>query len=444
MPKWHHTKFSQGKSVKDWYSVYNFHPVGQGLFTSGMLKIDGTDPYWWVFDCGTYLKKHQLDLTKEVDQLSRSVAASHTNGKPRLDMVFISHFDRDHINGLLELLAKFEVGRLVLPYISMHLRISIAMEVKTKNFSEWQLFVIDPVKYIASAQDVNVERITIVLPASTPIPENQDRLPFTSDGGVVIEPPPLQRPPIVDEGYIADNYPVEWLSPSARFNFKGIWEFVPYNDSSLVSNATAPFQKAIEKLTTALLDPAYPGNREAVKASMERIYNKTFGASPRLRNLISLFVYAGAIDCSTTTRYAYNTSNDLTPDNWEILSKYCCPHHFWAYGSYWPSRIGGPKSLLLTGDGSLSTKRRLKQLVDYFGKRRIDCIQVFQVMHHGAKTSWHDDVALVIAPEFSVFCAFPFGSHPHPHPAVEFALRAHGPVYCRTSYGFTLMHSPYY
>lgn len=430
--------------MKNWYSAYNFHPVGQGLFTSGMLKIEGTDPYWWVFDCGTYLKKHQLDLTKEVDQLSRSVAVSRASGKPRLDIVFISHFDRDHINGLLELLAKFEVGRLVLPYISMHLRISIAMEVKTRNFSEWQLFVINPVKYIASAQDVNVERIAIVLPASTQIPENQDRLPSSSDDGVVIEPPPLRRPPIVDEGYITDSYPIEWLSPSARFNVKGIWEFVPYNDSSLVSNATAPFQKAIKKLTTTLLDPAYPGSREALKASMERIYNKTFGASPRLRNLISLFVYAGAIDCSPITRYAYSTSNYLTSANLEHLNKYCWPRHFWAYWLLLPFRVSGPKALLLTGDGSLSTKRQLKQLVDYLGQPRIDCIQVFQVMHHGAKTSWHDDVARVIAPEFSVFCAFPFGSHPHPHPAVEFALRAHGPVYCRTSYGFTLWQSPYY
>nr|WP_180204763.1 hypothetical protein [Pseudomonas sp. SbOxS1]NYU04760.1 hypothetical protein [Pseudomonas sp. SbOxS1] len=428
--------------MKNWHSAYNFHPVGQGLFTSGVLKIKGADPYWWVFDCGTYLKKHQLDLSKEVDQLSRSVAISRSNGKPRLDMVFISHFDRDHINGLLELLAKFEVGRLVLPYIPMRLRISIAMEVKTRTFSEWQLFVIDPVKYIASAQDVNVERIALVLPASTQIPENQDRLPFASDDGVVIEPPPLRRPPFVDEGYLAGGYPVEWLSPSARFNVKDIWEFVPYNDSSLIPNASAPFQKAIGKLTTTLLDPAYPGNREAVKASMERIYNKTFGASSRLRNLISLFVYAGAINCGATPRYAYNTSNDLTSADWELLNKGSYPYHWCGYWFYPTTRVSGPKSLLLTGDGSLSTKRQLEQLVDYFGQTRIDCIQVFQVMHHGAKTSWHDDVARVIAPEFSVFCAFPFGSHPHPHPAVEFALRAHGPVYCRIGYGFTLWQTP--
>lgn len=429
--------------MKNWYSAYNFHPVGQGLFTSGVLKIMGAEPYWWVFDCGTYLKKHQLDLTKEIDQLSHSVAISRSNGKARLDMVFISHFDRDHINGLLELLAKFEVGRLVLPYIPMHLRISIAMEVKTRTFSEWQLFVIDPVKYIASAQDVDVERIAVVLPATTQMPENQDRPPFTSDDGVVIDPPPLRRAPVVDEGYRAGSYPVEWLSPSARFNVKDIWEFVPYNDSSLTPHATAPFQKAIGKLTTTLLDPAYPGNREAVKASMERIYNKTFGASPRLRNLISLFVYAGAINCGAPARYAYVTTNDLTLADWELLNKDYYHYNCYWYWFYPPTRVSGPKSLLLTGDGSLSTKRQLGQLVDYFGQPRIDCIQILQVMHHGAKTSWHDDVARVIAPEFSIFCAFPFGSHPHPHPAVEFALRAHGPVYCRTGYGFTLWQTPY-
>lgn len=427
--------------MNNWYSGFNFHPVGQGLFTSGVFQLDGTAPYWWVFDCGTYLKKHQVDLTKEIDLLSESVTISRSGRTPRLDMVFISHFDRDHINGLLELLAKFKVGRLVLPYIPLGLRISIAMEVKASTFSDWQLFVIDPVKYIASAQNLNVERVSIVLPASMQMPENQDILPITSDDGVFIEPPPLRRPTIVDEGYIAGSYPVEWLSPSTRFNIKGIWEFVPYNDSSLKANATAPFQKAIGKLTSTLLDPAYLGNRGAVKASMERIYNKTFGASPRLRNLISLFVYAGPINCRATKGYAYNTSNDLTPAFWELMNKVRHPYYW-----YWfhpRARVGGAKSLLLTGDGSLSTSRQLEQLVDYLGQSRIDCIQVFQVMHHGAKTSWNDDVAEVINPEFSVFCAFPFGSHPHPHPAVEFALRAHGPVYCRTGYGFTLWQAPF-
>ncbi|MBA6118884.1 hypothetical protein EGJ22_18295 [Pseudomonas sp. p99-361] len=427
--------------MKNWYSGYNFHPVGQGLFTSGVFQLEGADPYWWVFDCGTYLKKHQVDLTKEIDQLSHSVTISRPKRAPKLDMVFISHFDRDHINGLLELLAKFEVGRLVLPYIPLGLRISIAMEVRASTFSDWQLFVIDPVKYIASAQNINVERVAVVLPASVQMPENQDILPITSDDGVFIEPPPLRRPTIVDEGYIAGNYPVEWLSPSTRFNIKGIWEFIPYNDSYLKVHATVPFQKAIGKLTSTLLDPAYLGNRGAVKASMERIYNKTFGASPRLRNLISLFVYAGPINCTATEGYAYNTSNELTPAHWELLNKIRYPYYWhWFHRR---ARVGGAKSLLLTGDGSLSTSRQLEQLVNYLGQSRIDCIQVFQVMHHGARTSWSDEVAEVIAPEFSVFCAFPFGSHPHPHPAVEFALRAHGPVYCRTGYGFTLWQAPF-
>ena len=427
--------------MKNWYSGYNFHPVGQGLFTSGVFQLEGAEPYWWVFDCGTYLKKHQVDLTKELDQLRHSVEKSRFNGKPRLDMVFISHFDRDHINGLLELLVKFEVSRLVLPYIPLHLRISIAMEVRTSTFSEWQLFVIDPVKYIASAQNLNVERVTLVLPASTLMSDNQDILPNTSDDGVFIEPPPLRRPTIVEEGYLAGSYPVEWLSPYTRFNIKDLWEFVPYNDSSLKPHASAPFQKAIGKLTATLLDTAYKGDRGAIKASMERIYNKTFGASPRLRNLISLFVYAGPINGSTNSRYTYNTSNELTSADWEMLNEIGYPYYW-----YWfllPARVSGPKSLLLTGDGSLSSSRQLEQLVDYLGQPRIDSIKVFQVMHHGAKSSWHDDVAGVIAPEFSVFCAFPFGSHPHPHPAVEFALRAHGPVYCRTGYGFTLWQLPF-
>lgn len=428
--------------MKNWYSGYNFHPVGQGLFTSGVLKIEGSEPYWWVFDCGTYLRMHHPDLTSEINKLLNVVAHSRSNGKPRVDLVFISHFDRDHICGLLELLRKFEVGRLVLPYVPLHKRIRIALEIRTGSFSDWQLFLIDPVRYIASAAGINVERIAVVLPStSETLGDSPNDLPIPSDDGVFIEPPPSRRPIIVEEDYVAGSYPVEWLSPSARFNIKGLWEFVPYNDSSLEQNASRPFQKIIRKLSSTLLDPEYLGSRDAVKASMERVYDKVFGATPRLRNLISLFVYAGAMNCGSETQYAYCTSNELSSSDWDYLN-----NSHWPYYRFWLSpraKLDSTKSLLLTGDGSLKTARQLKKLVDYLGQSRIDCVKVFQVMHHGAKTSWHENVARVIAPEYSVFCAFPFGPHPHPHPAVEFALRAHGPVHCRTGYGFSLWQTPY-
>jgi hypothetical protein len=424
-----------------WQASYNFHPVGQGLFTSGAVIAGGSEPFWWVFDCGTYLSAHFKDLSNQIAALLDLVTESRMDCAPKLDVVFISHFDRDHICGLIELLRTFNVGRLVLPYMSLRKRMSIMLDTKSGSLKPWQVFALDPIRYISSTPGINVQRISLVPPSN--YPEQDDgasiELPLLDDG-LIIEPPPLRPPVTFDEDYLPGSYPIEWLSPSAKFLVKSVWEFIPYNDSSFEKKVSGPFQKIIRKLSNTILDPSYPGSREAVKRSMERIYNKKFGAKDKARNLISLFVYTGAIDCSSDNDHSFFTSNQLTARDFENINRWqycmCAPFYFWNY--VYAVDISTPKSLLLTGDGSLKTKKRLNELVAYLGEQRIENVRVLQVMHHGAITSWHDEVARVINPEYSVFCAFPFGQHPHPHPAVEFALRAHGPIYCRVGYGFSL------
>lgn len=430
-----------------WQARYNFHPVGQGLFTSGAVLVGGYEPFWWVFDCGTYLSAHFKDLSHEITSLSDLVTESRSDCDPKLDLVFISHFDRDHICGLIELLQTFNVRRLVLPYMSLRKRLSIMLEGQSRVLKDWQLFALDPIKYISSRPGINVERISIVPPSNSTQQEDRKFIELPQlDDDLIIEPPPLRPPVTFDENYLPGSFPIEWLSPSATFSVKAVWEFVPYNDSSYEKKVSKPFQKIIRKLSNTILDPSYTGNLEAVKRSMERVYNKTFGANDRARNLISLFVYTGPIDCSWNKGYAVFTSNQLTATDFEKFN--CWPYHslyapsyFWNY--LYAMNITTPKSLLLTGDGSLKTKKRLNELVNYLGEQRIENVKVLQVMHHGAITSWHNDVARVINPEYSVFSAFPFGRHPHPHPTVEFALRAHGPVYCRVGYGFGLWQSPF-
>lgn len=430
-----------------WQAIYNFHPVGQGLFTSGAVLVEGSEPFWWVFDCGTYLSDHFKDLSHEIASLSELVTESRSDCAPKLDLVFISHFDRDHICGLIELLQTFNVRRLVLPYMSLRKRLSIMLEGQSRSLKHWQLFALEPIRYISSTPGINVERILIVPPSSsTEQDREQENRPVTElpplDDDLIIDPPPLRPPVTLNENYLPGSYPIEWLSPSAKFSVKGVWEFIPYNDSSFEKKASKPFQKIIRKLSNTILDPSYPGSLEAVKCSMERVYNKIFGASGRARNLISLFVYTGAINCSSDKYYAVFTSNHLTAKDFEKFNSWQyllhAPYYLWPYAY----AIDTPKSLLLTGDGSLKTKKRLNELVAYLGEQRIENVKVLQVMHHGAITSWHDDVARVINPEYSVFSAFPFGRHPHPHPAVEFALRAHGPIYCRVGYGFSLWQRP--
>lgn len=97
--------------------IRTFHPVGQGAFYSEeFLDESGEVVFRAVYDCGCInrrnAKKHGTSVVrKDV----RKWGGPH--GK-RIDYLFISHFDYDHVSLLRELLAeKVAVGVVILPLL---------------------------------------------------------------------------------------------------------------------------------------------------------------------------------------------------------------------------------------------------------------------------------------------------------------------------------------
>lgn len=80
------------------------YPVGQGFFYSG--TIDG---FQLVYDCGT--ERTGKEIERLIDYYKKEV-----NCNASIDMLVISHFDKDHISGLLYLLKKFNVKKMYIPY----------------------------------------------------------------------------------------------------------------------------------------------------------------------------------------------------------------------------------------------------------------------------------------------------------------------------------------
>src|SRR5690606_22385044 len=145
--------------------LYNFHPVGQGVFSSGMIKpTDGSSKcFWWVFDCGTHLVKHRVRRDDEIENLAAMIGTPSAGRRPRIDLIFISHFDKDHVNGLLKLLERFEVGRLVIPFIPLHKRLVIAFSGNSPQQPQpWQLFTLAPSLFVQDRGYIQIDRLTVV------------------------------------------------------------------------------------------------------------------------------------------------------------------------------------------------------------------------------------------------------------------------------------------
>ena len=83
-----------------------FHPIGQGAFYSETYDT-GTVQCNIVYDCGVMRKLKKANLVVEKSFKSGSV----------IDILFISHFDFDHISKIDELKKHFAIKTCVLPLL---------------------------------------------------------------------------------------------------------------------------------------------------------------------------------------------------------------------------------------------------------------------------------------------------------------------------------------
>lgn len=84
-----------------------FHPVGQGAFFSERFS-DATTSFNVVYDCGSTSLNAKYRKTK----INSSFRKNET-----IDILFISHFHADHINGIEFLMKNRKIKNVVIPYL---------------------------------------------------------------------------------------------------------------------------------------------------------------------------------------------------------------------------------------------------------------------------------------------------------------------------------------
>ena len=85
------------------YALQTQRKAFNANFHTGKLVYDEDKEFNWIYDCGDVLLARQY--LKTVD---------------KIDLIFISHFDSDHIKGLPTLLAntKTKYARIIVPYLT--------------------------------------------------------------------------------------------------------------------------------------------------------------------------------------------------------------------------------------------------------------------------------------------------------------------------------------
>lgn len=393
----------------------NWWPVGQGLFATGRLHSWAGGTYSWVYDCGSSSGASVRDAA--IRRYAGRYGARH------IELVTLSHFDADHINGIETLVRGRTIGTVLLPYLPLWQRLLVALDEGIDAGNALFPFFVDPAAYLAGIEGAEIREVVFV-PAVGP--DDHD------EGGEGPDPAPDGDPdgPIsgakVEEGPPPDDYgddpaadgapplPIRFLRPAGRIVIPALWEFMPYNDAQMLPRVTQRFTRRAARIARHLV--RRPARRALALKVLQRLYDRTFGAGSGPRNLISLFLYSGPV--GTRIEFERLVANarvrlNAARDNFAQLS---------------------------TGDGSLDTPARLDALRRFYAReRRFDRAGILQVMHHGASGNSHDGVAAALRPAVSIFCSDPVDKrYRHPHADVVRDFWTWCPVQVDRDQGFNL------
>ena len=142
------------------HSDFSFHPIGQGCFYTGKVQqIEGMySKFSMVFDCGTLSERTSLETAIE--------AFKRDLNNNQLDVLFISHLDDDHVNGIKNLLENLICKRIYLPYLTPIHRLYVAIRHSpqdTNDFDDFISFLQSPHRYLLNIEGTRIEKIIYVI-----------------------------------------------------------------------------------------------------------------------------------------------------------------------------------------------------------------------------------------------------------------------------------------
>jgi hypothetical protein len=365
--------------------VMRQHAVGHGGFHTGAMGR-GSARLRWVYDCGASRSEGLQRLSDEIDIL----AGEPRDAKRRVDLLFISHFDRDHVSGIVKLMSAVEVDTVVIPYLDDLQRaiifVSEMADVEEENGSVDPRLIqalFDPVPWLTELGAKRVIQVRAGGPGFDGSrilsygPGDGPRLPEDVDG---VQPVLIRQNDNavneVDDCSVVDSGS-GWMVTHFGRRF-GDWCFLPYVTPARQS-ALDVFRTVFRKLLELL-------EGESMVAAFHRKM-KEEGFAAKVKD-------------------AYK-KHELGDANAVSMSLYVGPFRDGVWCSRKPLRAGqewhkaGP-GWLLTGDAKLAQVNRRNDWLSFYKplKSRIGALML---PHHGSHLNFHEDILDVVEKDCLLF-----------------------------------------
>lgn len=340
--------------MNEFVGKFMFHPVGHGLFYSGTIKnCNDNNHFSFVYDCGGCNPNIINSAIENADLPST------------INLLIISHFHEDHINGVLKLKNKHKIETVILPYLDPTSKNIYMTYLASKNndlsgskLKDLENFICDPVNFFSKDTKVFFISNDVKSEESKPpkgeldfdwlncIPDNENKVPGNASYGSK-----------------------EW-----SFHF-----FMP---------KTTTNDKFIELQEFFENNHIEPNNVMKTEERWEIIKNKVkkFNLNNNISNLVCAHGPTENVSIQTIC------NNKFIPSE---LFDHCWEYDCWCYSHYRYWHDGNIGFQFLTGDAEIDKQD------DFIKNYQSDLRKsiLFQVPHHGSKANWKDWFS-----EYQPFC----------------------------------------
>lgn len=379
-----------------------FWNVGQGLFSSGHIQMGDALAFHWVYDCGT----------SSSQKLIQNAVNKYNSNKSQgdIDLLVLSHFDKDHISGVKELLKnRRKIKRWVVPYYPLWQRLVIALLLDIQPDDEEWAFYQNPIQYFKTyfAEELKTTKFLL-------LPEKE----IESEISINLEPSnyddvlSFETTEKLSNEFDKSEQNLHWLNPNKALLFrKGEeqFEFVLYNVpfhllAKVPTNLTA-FQKQVKQIIQS-----HRSNSTDPTPALKTLYSLAFGNGSKNKNIISQYLYIRNIKLPSFWGMGNHHIFDVLIDNENEIAVI--------------PKDKTKNAILYTGDAFLNDLPLLTDLTQSLGAERMARIYCLQVPHHGSKHNWQQGLAKILSPCISVFSADSQRRKGHPHGEVlkDFAI----------------------
>jgi hypothetical protein len=395
------------------------YAVGQGGFHGAGVYVgpdqDRTSPpaFTYVYDCGS-------DQTWALDPAIDRFAARFGN----INALFVSHLDRDHVNGIDILLSRADVNTVYLPYLDDYCLVLDLLEADRQGGLSGALIEasLDPAGWFGRR---GVRRVIRVGPGG----------PEGTDGPFLPEPSPEPEPDrskitakidpedatVLSQGREGSRADLCKMTPGSLIVFSGPagqldWVLIPHVTPAPRERVTA-FVKAMRsalglkpgrRIPSARLSDCLTKTR--TRRGMRDAYEAIIaGGAMRMHNRMSMSLYSGPTGRGDRTRWVHTLSEPGWPRLW-----YC-----------WKSSNHGPVGWLGTGDATL----KVEDVWDAFRAtydRILNEVVTLDLPHHGSRHNFRSDLTALPRLRHAIANASELSRHGHPSPDVIQELESRG------------------